>query len=484
MQAPEFIQKPQLVQHVAPIWDIDLIRKYNISGPRYTSYPTAPQLQEGLTMKDWLKSVQISNASGTPLSLYVHIPFCDTVCYYCGCNKIITANKKRAEPYVNALKKEVRMQAQYIDTRRTVTQIHFGGGTPTYLSNKQLSELVSTIRTEFSLAPDAELEFSIEIHPQTVTPDRIRLLREIGFNRLSLGIQDFDMDVQKAVNRFNSENDVRDLIQSARECGYRSVSLDLIYGLPKQTLAGFLTTLDKIIALDADRLSLFNYAHMPNIFKTQSQIDVRDLPEPQTKLAILHDAIQKLCHAGYQFIGMDHFAKPHDKLSIAQRSKTMQRNFQGYSTGGDCDLYAFGVSSIANFGGRYTQNYKSIDEYYQKIHNNELAGHKSINTTFDDAARRFVINALICHFDVSFTAFKNAFHCDFQEYFQSELKEIEELAQDGLVKLTNDKITVCDVGRLLVRRVCQVFDNYINKPQHAHSSGKNNSKLIQYSRII
>ena len=484
MQVPTFTQEPQQMQNTTPLWDIELIRKYNISGPRYTSYPTAPQLQEGFTIEDWLKSVRISNANGTPLSLYFHIPFCDTVCYYCGCNKIITANKKRAEPYVEALKQEIRMQAQYIDTRRTVTQIHFGGGTPTYLSNRQLSELVATIRIEFDLAIDMELEFSIEIHPQTVTPDRIRFLRELGFNRLSLGVQDFDIDVQKAVNRFNTEEEVNALIQTARECGYRSISLDLIYGLPKQTLTGFLTTLDKVIALDADRLSLFNYAHMPNLFKTQSQIDVRDLPEPQTKLAILHDAIQKLCCAGYQFIGMDHFAKPNDELSIAQRNKTMQRNFQGYSTGGDCDLYAFGVSSIANFGGRYIQNHKSIDEYYKKINSHELASYKSIQTTRDDAIRRFVINALICHFDISFTDFKNTFNCEFQEYFQSELEEINELTEDGLVELTDNKLIVCDVGRLLVRRVCQVFDSYINKPQHAQVHGANNTKPIQYSRII
>ena len=466
-------------KHV-PTWDIDLIRKYDISGPRYTSYPTAPQLREGFTRDHWLECAKQSNQTCSPLSLYFHIPFCDTVCYYCGCNKIITANKKRAEPYVTALLKEISMQAQHIDSSRQVQQIHFGGGTPTYLSNEQLKKIVESIRSEFNLADDNELEFSIEIHPQSVTPERIEFLRNLGFNRMSLGIQDFDPEVQKAVNRFNSEEEVKALITSARDCAYRSISLDLIYGLPRQTHQGFLTTLDKIIALDADRLSLFNYAHMPNLFKVQSQIDAKELPEPQTKLAILHDSIEKLCSAGYQFIGMDHFAKPTDELSIAQQNKTLQRNFQGYSTGGNCELYGFGVSSIAHFGGSYIQNYKTIEDYYTCINSDQLPSYKSIKSSIDDDIRRFVINALICHFEVSFIEFKTQFQLDFKTYFESELTEIKELAKDGLVTLSDEKIEVCDVGRLLVRRVCQVFDAYIQKSNDINKQ----SKSVQYSRII
>lgn len=464
----EIIRKTEM-----PIWNKELIQKYDISGPRYTSYPTAPQLKKDFGEHQWQECVERSNAGQAPISLYFHIPFCDTICYYCGCNKIITANKKKAIPYINALCKEIDLQTQNINTNRPVKQIHFGGGTPTYLDDKQLGLLIAVIREKFILLSDTEIEFSIEVHPQSINTDRIKALRKLGFNRLSMGVQDFDTKVQHAVNRFNDETQVKELIQAARDCEFRSISIDLIYGLPKQTHQSFLRTIDKVIELDADRISLFNYAHMPHMFKSQKQIDPKDLPEPQEKLNILHDSIKKLTNTGYCFIGMDHFAKPEDELTLAQKNKTLQRNFQGYSTHKDCDLFSFGVSSIAAFGNSYVQNEKNIEDYYNHLNQDSLPISKGILVTKDDEIRRFVINALICNFELTINEVNTAFKVDFTEYFTTELQLLSALSKDGLVQLSQEKIIICPAGQLLVRRVCQVFDRYIK--QHIPT---------QYSRII
>ena len=460
------------------LWDNDLIRKHDLSGPRYTSYPTAPQFKPGFSYAQWLEAAHTSNSAGTPLSLYFHIPFCDTVCYYCACNKIITANKSLAEPYVQTLKKELALQSAHVDKNRTVDQLHWGGGTPTYLSNDQMKSLMDETARLFTLKDDDSGEYSIEIHPQSVTPERLELLRSIGFNRLSMGVQDFDASVQKAVNRFNSYEEVNALIDSARALGFRSVSLDLIYGLPLQTAESFKNTLESVVQLRPDRISVFNYAHMPDLFKTQKQIDARQLPEPQEKLIILQNSIERLLEAGYVYVGMDHFALPNDELAIAQKNKVLHRNFQGYATHGNCDLFSFGVSSIAAFGSHFIQNHKTIDEYYAALDQNTLPINKGLALTPDDKLRQKVISELICHFELEFSVIEEEFNINFREYFKEELTSLATLAEDGLLQLSPKSITVNDRGRLLIRRICMAFDTYVNK------TASNKASTPKYSRII
>ena len=457
-------------------WDEALIQRYNLSGPRYTSYPTAPQFQSGFNQEHWRRAVATGNQHQRPLSLYFHIPFCSTICYYCGCNKIVTANRARAEPYLAALKREITLQAAYVDRTRPVNQLHWGGGTPTYLDDAQMTELMEHIRAEFPLRYDDLGEYSLEIHPQTVTPARLDHLRALGFNRLSFGVQDFDKDVQKAVNRFNDEAEVAELVNTSRALGFQSLNLDLIYGLPKQSCDSFASTLDTIIQLRPDRISLFNYAHMPHLFKSQRQINAAELPEPQEKLRILHNSIEQLQSAGYVYIGMDHFALPDDELCTAQRHGTLQRNFQGYSTHGDCDLLAFGVSSISSLGGVFVQNHKEINAYQNALQNNQLAFDKGLILSRDDLIRRKVINQLICQFELDFKAVENQCAIRFADYFAAELAALERLAEDGLLTLNDAGIKVSNPGRLLIRSVCMIFDAYLKKVEE--------SPQPRYSRII
>ncbi|MCR6654016.1 MAG: oxygen-independent coproporphyrinogen III oxidase [Cellvibrionaceae bacterium] len=457
-------------------WDENLIRRYNLSGPRYTSYPTAPQFQSGFDPEHWQRAVAAGNRSQRPLSLYVHIPFCSTICFYCGCNKIVTANHKRTEPYLAALKREIGLQAAHVDRDRPVNQLHWGGGTPTYLDDAQMASLMEHIRAEFPLRKDDQGEYSLEIHPQTVTPARLDYLRALGFNRLSFGVQDFDKEVQKAVNRFNDEAEVAELVSASRALGFRSLNLDLIYGLPKQTRTTFTKTLDTIIQLRPDRISLFNYAHMPNLFKCQRQINAAELPEPQEKLRILHDSILQLQSAGYIYIGMDHFALPEDELCAAQRQGSLQRNFQGYSTNGDCDLLAFGVSSISALDGLFVQNHKEINLYQEALQNGEPAFTKGMLLTSDDMIRREVINQLICQFKLDFKTIETRCGIHFADYFAVELEALQPLVADGLLELDTTGITISNAGRLLIRSVCMIFDAYLKK------EAQNTAPL--YSRII
>lgn len=457
-------------------WDENLIRRYNLSGPRYTSYPTAPQFQSGFDPEHWQRAVAAGNRSQRPLSLYVHIPFCSTICSYCGCNKIVTANHKRTEPYLAALKREISLQAAHVDRDRPVNQLHWGGGTPTYLDDAQMASLMEHIRAEFPLRKDDQGEYSLEIHPQTVTPARLDYLRALGFNRLSFGVQDFDKEVQKAVNRFNDEAEVAELVSASRALGFRSLNLDLIYGLPKQTRTTFTKTLDTIIQLRPDRISLFNYAHMPNLFKSQRQINAAELPEPQEKLRILHDSIFQLQSAGYIYIGMDHFALPEDELCAAQRQGSLQRNFQGYSTNGDCDLLAFGVSSISALDGLFVQNHKEINLYQEALQNGEPAFTKGMLLTSDDMIRREVINQLICQFKLDFKTIEARCGIHFADYFAVELEALQPLVADGLLELDTTGITISNAGRLLIRSVCMIFDAYLKK------EAQNTAPL--YSRII
>jgi oxygen-independent coproporphyrinogen III oxidase len=463
---------------IRQLWDNELIRKHDLSGPRYTSYPTAPQFKEGFTQQQWLNAVETSNRSASPLSLYFHIPFCDTVCYYCGCNKIITANKALATPYVDAMMKEIQMQAHHIDTSRPVDQLHWGGGTPTYLSDNQMSLLMREINKHFTLHKDDSGEYGIEIHPQGVTPNRLKHLRQLGFNRLSMGVQDFDEHVQKAVNRFNSVEEVTELVNSARSLGFTSTSVDLIYGLPLQSTVSFGETLERVIDIRPDRISVFNYAHMPELFKTQKQIDARQLPEPQEKLQILYNSIERLLLAGYVYVGMDHFALPSDELAKAQSNKKLHRNFQGYATHGDCELFSFGVSSIASFGSMFIQNVKGVEEYYAAIENQELPTQKGIALSSDDHVRQHVISELICHFEVDFASVSALYGIRFKEHFAPELSSLAELEDDGLLSITAESLRVHSVGRILIRRICMAFDAYLNRSQLKQV------RAPKYSRII
>ena len=462
-----------------PAWDQALIKRYNISGPRYTSYPTAPQLRSDFQQAHFLAAMQRSNARATPLSLYFHIPFCDTVCYYCACNKIITADKKRAAPYLQTLFRELALQAQHCDRTRPVEQLHWGGGTPTYISDTEKTQLMAETRRYFNLSSDDSGDYSIEVHPGRMRVETIALLRKLGFNRLSMGVQDFDPRVQQAVNRFNSVEQVKELIQAARRESFHSISMDLIYGLPQQTLASMTTTLHQVIKLNPDRLSLFNYAHMPHLFKTQLKIDEQQLPAAEEKLQMLHSAIETLCQAGYVYIGMDHFAKPTDSLVAAQQQGLLQRNFQGYSTHGNCDLLAFGVSAISAIDSVLMQNHKSIDDYSAAINSGSLALSRGLELTSDDKLRKHIITQLICHFRLNIPATESQFSIDFNDYFASELALLGPMASDGLLRMDNLDITVLDSGRLLIRAVCMVFDAYLKSSQTPVSNHP-----IRYSQVI
>ncbi|TQV85639.1 oxygen-independent coproporphyrinogen III oxidase [Exilibacterium tricleocarpae] len=455
-------------------WNTELIRRYDLAGPRYTSYPTAPQFRENFTSAELTAAIDRSNASQRPLSLYVHIPFCDTVCYYCACNKIVTANKNRARPYLDNLYEEMRMLAPLVDAQRQVNQLHLGGGTPTFISDGEMAELMANLRSLFALRDDDSGEYSIEVHPGRMNVSTVAHLRSLGFNRLSMGIQDFDADVQQAVNRFNSVDQVTALVEAARHEGFHSLSMDLIYGLPRQNLASFDKTLAQVIELAPDRLSLFNYAHMPHLFKTQRQIDAATLPAPALKLRMLEFAIDRLTRAGYRYIGMDHFAKPDDPLALAQARGELQRNFQGYATHGDCDLFAFGVSAISAIDNVFVQNHKQIDDYTRALNGKQLPLARGLALSADDRLRQAVIRELTCQFALDIRALEQRFAIRFDDYFAAELEALQPLAKDKLVTLTPEQIQVTAEGRLLIRRICMVFDAYL----------KVEAQQVKYSRII
>ena len=451
------------------IFNPDLIRKYDKSGPRYTSYPTAVQFTEEFGIDDYKEQVARSNQSDKALSLYFHIPFCDTVCFYCGCSKVATKDRSKAQPYLDHVYKEMTMQSELFDNDRVVKQLHWGGGTPTFINHEQMKELMDRTRQYFTLLDDDSGEYSIEIDPREASAETISVLRSIGFNRMSLGVQDFNPQVQKAVNRIQSEEETREVIQAARDCGFHSISLDLIYGLPHQSVKTFDETLDKILALSPDRLSVFNYAHLPEMFKPQRRINEEDLPSADEKLSILQHCIEKLTSEGYEYIGMDHFAKPDDELALAQKNKTLYRNFQGYSTHADCDLAAFGITSIGKVADCYSQNLKTIDEYYQAIDENQLPVFRGVRLDDDDILRREVINQLICHFDLDKADISRRFDISFDEYFATELDELKDMAADGLLELGSN-IKVLPAGKLLIRNICMVFDKYTRRLNQARFS--------------
>ena len=456
------------------VFDTKLLTQYDISGPRYTSYPTAPQFSEDFDEQAYRNSIAESNGDFLvrPLSIYIHIPFCSTVCYYCGCNKVVTKDRDKTIDYLVHLHKEIAMQAEMFDGDRVVKQIHLGGGTPTFVDNSQLAVLMNELHAHFPIADDDVGEYSIEIDPREADAETIMVLRDIGFNRLSLGVQDLDKVVQLAVNRLQSERETFAIIDAARDNGFRSISLDLMYGLPNQSVESFRRTLDRVIEAKPDRLSLFNYAHMPQLFKPQRRINEDDLPSPHVKLAILEQSIQQLEEAGYVYIGMDHFARPDDELAIAQKQGKLHRNFQGYSTHGDCDLLALGVTAIGQTRNSFSQNHRKLDDYYAAIDKGYLPVFRGMTLNNDDLIRRRVIQELICHFRLDFDHVAEQFDINFRDYFASELEKLRPMEEDGLLRIELNAIQVLPAGRLLIRNICMMFDAYL----------KNTSQ--QFSKVI
>ncbi|WNY82812.1 oxygen-independent coproporphyrinogen III oxidase [Cronobacter dublinensis] len=450
-------------------WDLALIQKYNYSGPRYTSYPTALEFSEDFGEQAFADAV--ARYPDRPLSLYVHIPFCHKLCYFCGCNKIVTRQQHKADQYLDVLEQEIIHRAPLFVGRR-VSQLHWGGGTPTYLSKAQISRLMGLLRENFHFNDDAEI--SIEVDPREIELDVLDHLHAEGFRRLSMGVQDFNKEVQRLVNREQDEDFIFALIQRAREVGFTSANIDLIYGLPKQTPESFAFTLQRVAELNPDRLSVFNYAHLPTLFAAQRKIKEADLPSAQQKLDILQQTIQSLTQAGYQFIGMDHFAKPDDELAIAQRDGVLHRNFQGYTTQGDTDLLGLGVSAISMIGDCYVQNQKELKRYYQAVDEQGNALWRGLALTRDDCIRRDVIKALICNFRLDFAAIEKAWGLRFTDYFAEDLQLLAPLAKDGLVEVNDGGISVTAKGRLLIRNVCMCFDVYLRRK----------AQLQQFSRVI
>ncbi|OGI49004.1 MAG: oxygen-independent coproporphyrinogen III oxidase [Candidatus Muproteobacteria bacterium RBG_16_65_34] len=456
-------------------FDSELLRRYDKSGPRYTSYPTAVQFHSGFGDTQYRAWVERTNNESPqrPLSLYFHIPFCDTVCFYCACNKIITKNRSRATTYLARLHREIELQGALYDRGRRVDQLHWGGGTPTFISQDEMRELMEITRRNFTLRDDDQGEYSIEVDPREANAESISLLRALGFNRISLGVQDFDPAVQQAVNRIQTEAETFAVLEAARGNGFRSVNMDLIYGLPLQTVESFARTLDKIIGAGPDRLSIFNYAHLPQMFKSQRQIEDAKLPSPQMKLDILQLTIEKLTAAGYVYIGMDHFAKPDDELSVAQRSGTLYRNFQGYSTHADCDLVGLGMTAISQVGASYAQNVRTLDEYYGRLDAGELAVFRGVELAADDRLRRAVITSLICHFTLDIPRVEREHGIRFNDYFAQELADLAAMHRDGLLTVSDDRIDVEPRGKLLIRNICMVFDKYLRQ-----QPGQRFSKVI------
>jgi len=472
--APAVPASPHLFEPPLALFDGAMLARLGKSGPRYTSYPTADRFSADFGAGDYLSAVAgVRKRGKRPLSLYLHIPFCDTVCYYCACNKIVTRRRDKAATYLDYLKREITMQSALFAGMNEVEQLHFGGGTPTYLSDNQMAGLMAHLHASFRFAPDAIGEYSIEVDPRTVSAERVHSLRRQGFNRISLGVQDFDLAVQQAVNRVQPEAETVAIIDAARAAGFRSVSIDLIYGLPKQTLASMAQTLEKVIKANPDRISVYHYAHMPHLFKPQRRILDADMPASGVKLGMLQLCIERLGAAGYVYIGMDHFARPGDDLAVAQRQGRLHRNFQGYSTHADADLVACGVSSIGAVGATYSQNVKTLDEYYALIDRGALPVQRGIRLGMDDLLRRAIIQKLMCQFELSVAAIEQAFPIVFADHFAAELAQLRAMQADGLVHVSAEWISVTPAGRLLIRNLCMVFDRYLGRqgeaPRHSQT---------------
>jgi oxygen-independent coproporphyrinogen-3 oxidase len=446
-----------------PVITPELLTRFDVPGPRYTSYPTADRFVEAFGEADYLQALEQRKNSAigkaTPLSLYVHIPFCESLCYYCACNKIITKHKDRAATYLRYLTREVELHTAHLGMGQSVSQLHLGGGTPTFLSDGELRELMHMLRRHFEFVPGGE--YSVEVDPRTVDEQRLAVLAELGFNRLSFGVQDFDPAVQKAVHRVQPAQQVFDLVAAARRLGFESVNVDLIYGLPLQTPESFERTLAQVNELRPDRIALYAYAHLPERFKPQRRIHAAELPSGGAKVAMLSRSLDAFTEAGYVYIGMGHFALPDDALAVAKRQGRLHRNFQGYSTQADCDLIALGVSSIGRVGATFSQNAKTMEEYCDLLDQGHLPVVRGLALTRDDMIRRAVIMALMCQGQLQFESINLAWLVDFRKYFAAELAQLEDMQAQGLVQLSDAGIQVTGMGWFFVRGVAMAFDRYL-----------------------
>lgn len=454
-------------------FDPDLIRRFDHHGPRYTSYPTADRFADHFEQSLVQNAIEDRRQRfGTmPWSIYLHVPFCRNVCFYCACNKIGTKDSAVGDVYLDYVARELALYRPLMGKSRRVSQMHWGGGSPTFLNAEQLRRLWRILAEHVDFVPDGE--FGIEIDPRTLNPEQLPLLREIGFNRVSLGVQDFNLEVQQAVNRVQPAEMTLNLIAAAKAEGMKSVNIDLIYGLPKQSLGGFGKTLDEVVQALPDRIAVYSYAHLPQRFKPQRRIVESDLPNAETKLKLLQMTVHRLTQAGYVYIGMDHFARPEDELAVAFRQGRLHRNFQGYSTHSECDMLALGVSSISRIGPLYSQNYRDLHTYYHALDQGQLPVFRGFRLTADDLLRRAVIQSLMCQFYVDFETFENAFLIDFKQYFAHELSKMEEFILLDMIDMDDTSISVNARGRLLVRSIAMVFDKYLRMPTRG-----------QFSRLI
>jgi|LakWasMet52_LOW8_FD_contig_71_232915_length_1514_multi_9_in_0_out_0_1 oxygen-independent coproporphyrinogen-3 oxidase len=455
-------EKPVVsINSAIPLLTPETIQKFDVSGPRYTSYPTADRFVEAFTESDYKQTLTQRRIGGLtlPLSIYVHIPFCESLCFYCACNKIITKHHERSAEYLSYLSKEIDLHIQQMGAGQTISQLHLGGGSPTFFSDEELSELMAMIKRSFVLTPGGE--YSIEIDPRTVDEKRLAHIASLGFNRLSFGVQDFDPEVQKAVHRIQPAEQVFSLVEAARALKFDSVNVDLIYGLPKQTSESFAKTLEQVVALKPERIALYAYAHLPERFKPQRRIDSYELPAASDKIAMLSNALSSFVEAGYVYIGMDHFALPTDALAIAKRQGRLHRNFQGYSTQPDCDLIGLGVSSIGRIGATYSQNAKTLEEYYDFLNQGRFPIVRGLALSRDDLVRRAVIMALMCQGSLQYESIELSYMIDFKSYFATELEALKELESTGMVVLEDNGIQVTDFGWFFVRAVAMLFDRYL-----------------------
>ena len=443
--------------------DIELLKRFNQPGPRYTSYPTAPLFSTEFTASDYEKEVADTNgeAERSDISLYFHFPFCAKLCYFCGCNMLVTSDRSAIREYNDYLKREIEHLAPRISANRKVEQLHFGGGTPSYLTPDEITDIGAFIKSKFNFADD--LEASVEIDPRGLTKAHLEAFREIGFNRTSFGVQDFNLEVQEAINRVQGEDITRQTVVWARELGYKSVNIDLIYGLPHQTLPHFADSVEKVIDISPDRIAVFNYAHVPWLKKHQNIIKTEDLPSPDERLHILRMTIEKLIAAGYEYIGLDHFAKPTDELAIAQADNTLYRNFQGYSTKAGADVYAFGVSAISQFQNIYAQNVKDLKEYYARVDAQIAPTNVGYRMTFDDHVRKETIMQLMCHLEIDKRDIERKFDINFEEYFAADIPKLDVFINENLLENNADKIVIVGSGKLIIRNVAMCFDAYLEK---------------------
>ena len=443
--------------------DIELLKRFNQPGPRYTSYPTAPIFSTEFTAADYEREIVSTNADAdeSDVSLYFHFPFCEKLCYFCGCNMMVTHDRTAISTYNEYLKKEIERLTPLISPNRKVEQMHWGGGTPSYLTPDEIRDIGLFIKSKFNFADD--IEASVEIDPRGLTKEHLEAFREIGFNRTSFGVQDFNLRVQEAINRVQSEEITRQTVEWARELGFESVNLDLIYGLPYQTIESFAVTVDKIIDISPNRLAVFNYAHVPWLKKHQNIIPAEALPSPDERLQILKMTIEKLVSSGYEYIGMDHFAKPTDELAIAQKNNTLYRNFQGYSTKAGCDVYAFGLSAISQFQNIYAQNLKNLKDYYTRVDENTPATNVGYRMTPDDHIRKETIMQLMCHLEIDKRSIERKFGIDFKDYFAADIPKLQIFIDEGLLENDADKIKIISAGILIIRNVAMCFDAYLEK---------------------